>query len=578
MARPTVRSWLDQEQTLAWLLVGPLVLLLLGLVAYPFAVAVQFALSDRTLAEPGRFVGLANVWNLWDNQIYRQTLWNTIVYTIGATVLKLGAGLGLALILNERLPLKRLIRSAVLLPWIVPTVLSAMAWLWLLTPNFSVLNWILVHSGLCQRGLPWLTSPSLAMFSVILVNTWRGIPFFAITLLAGLQTIPGELYEASAIDGAGTWRRFRYVTLPLLQPILLITLVLSVIWTFSDFQVVYGLTQGGPMNSTHVLATLSYQVGLASGNIGEGAAISLTMLPLLLVLIIWQIRHLRRGVGRVNRRPAIERVLFVYAPLAFALVFLLGPFYWMVITALKPNSELYNAARSPLYVASPTLEHFVFLFRKTAFLEWTKNTMIVSVGATTLALTLGVPAGYALARFRFPGAGLVGTGVIVTYLVPTSLLFIPMVQVMSTIGLVDSYWALVVVYPTFLAPFVAWLMAGYFRTIPGELEECARIDGASRLGALWRIAIPLARPGIVSAGIFAFTLSWNEFIYALTLVTASSERTIPVGVLVQLTRADFYFWGPLMAGALAGSIPVALIYSFFVDQYAAGLTAGAVKG
>ena len=297
MARLSVRRWLDQEQTLAWLLVGPLVLLLLGLVAYPFGVAVQYALSDRTLAEPGRFVGLANVWNLWDNQIYRQTLWNTIVYTIGATVLKLGAGLGLALILNEQLPLKRLIRSAVLLPWIVPTVLSAMAWLWLLTPNFSVLNWILVHAGLSQRGLPWLTSPTLAMFSVILVNTWRGIPFFAITLLAGLQTIPGELYEASAIDGAGTWHRFRHVTLPLLQPILLITLVLSVIWTFSDFQVVYGLTQGGPMNSTHVLATLSYQVGLASGNIGEGAAISLTMLPLLLILIVWQIRHLRRGAG-----------------------------------------------------------------------------------------------------------------------------------------------------------------------------------------------------------------------------------------------------------------------------------------
>jgi len=297
MARPSVRRWLDQEQTLAWLLVGPLVILLLGLVAYPFGVAVMYALSDRTLAEPGRFVGLANVWNLWDNQIYRQTLWNTIVYTIGATILKLGAGLGLALILNEKLPLKRLIRSAVLLPWIVPTVLSAMAWLWLLTPNFSVLNWILVHAGLSQRGLPWLTSPALAMFSVILVNTWRGIPFFAITLLAGLQTIPGDLYEASAIDGAGAWHRFRYVTLPLLQPILLITLVLSMIWTFSDFQVGYGLPQGGPMNSTHVLATLSYQVGLASGNIGEGAAISLTMLPLLLILIVWQIRHLRRGAG-----------------------------------------------------------------------------------------------------------------------------------------------------------------------------------------------------------------------------------------------------------------------------------------
>ena len=167
---------------------------------------------------------------------------------------------------------------------------------------------------------------------------------------------------------------------------------------------------------------------------------------------------------------------------------------------------------------------------------------------------------------------------IVTYLVPTSLLFLPMVQVMKQIGLLESVWALVVVYPTFLAPFVTWLMSGYFKTIPAELEECARIDGSDRFGAMVRIAIPLATPGILSAGIFSFTLSWNEFIYALTLVTASSERTIPVGVLVQLTRADFYFWGPLMAGALLGSIPVALVYSFFVEQYAAGLTAGAVKG
>jgi multiple sugar transport system permease protein len=289
--------WLDREQTLGYLLVGPLVVLLLGLVAYPFVIAVDYALSDRTLAEPGRFVGLENLWNLWDNQIYRQTLRNTVVYTLGATALKLGLGFALALVINERIPLRRLVRSAVLLPWIVPTVLSAMAWLWLLTPNFSVLNWMLVRAGLSARGLPWLTDPDLALFSVVLVNTWRGIPFFAITILAGLQTIPGELYEASAIDGAGKWARFRYVTVPMIQPILLIVLVLSVIWTFSDFQVVYGLTQGGPMNATHVLATLSYQVGLVSGNIGEGAAISLTMLPLLLVLIVWQIRHLRRGAA-----------------------------------------------------------------------------------------------------------------------------------------------------------------------------------------------------------------------------------------------------------------------------------------
>lgn len=276
--------------------------------------------------------------------------------------------------------------------------------------------------------------------------------------------------------------------------------------------------------------------------------------------------------------PRMERALFVWAPLTFFLVFLVGPFYWMLITALKPDSELYDASKSPLYVAIPTLDHFRYLFEKTDFVIWVGNTMMVATLSTAIALIMGVPAGYALARLRFRGSEFVGTAIFVTYLVPATLLFIPMIEVMATIGMHDNIWALVIVYPTFLVPFVTWLMSGYFRTIPTELEECARIDGLTRLGAMLRIAIPLARPGILSAGIFSFTLSWNEFIYALTLVTASSERTIPVGVLVQLTRADVYFWGPLMAGALLGSVPVALVYSFFVDQYASGLTAGGVKG
>lgn len=280
----------------------------------------------------------------------------------------------------------------------------------------------------------------------------------------------------------------------------------------------------------------------------------------------------------IAANPLMERWLFFYIPMTFALLFLVGPFYWMAVTALKSDSELYDGSKSPLYVAKPALDHFYYLFQKTDFVTWTVNTMMVATLSTAIALAMGVPAGYALARLRFRGSELIGTAIFVTYLVPTSLLFIPMVEVMAQLHLDDSIWALVVVYPTFLVPFVTWLMSGYFRTIPTELEDCARIDGMTRLGAMWKIAIPLARPGILSAGIFAFTLSWNEFIYALTLVTASSERTIPVGVIVQLTRADFYFWGPLMAGALLGSVPVALVYSFFVDQYASGLTAGAVKG
>ncbi len=274
----------------------------------------------------------------------------------------------------------------------------------------------------------------------------------------------------------------------------------------------------------------------------------------------------------------VERVLTLYLPLLITVVFLLAPFYWMAITSFKPNGELYGGANNPLWIAQPSLEHYQQLLAKTEFPLWTKNTMVIALASTGLALLFGVPAGYSLARLRFRGAGLLGLAIFATYLVPTSLLFIPMLQVVKTIGLQDNFWSLIVIYPTFLVPFCSWLMAGYFKTIPTALEECARIDGATRFGAMWRIAFPLATPGILSAGIFAFTLSWNEFIYALTFVTASSQRTIPVGVLTALTRADFYFWGPLMAGALLGSIPVALVYSFFVEQYAAGLTAGAVKG
>ena len=292
--RRRLSMWADNERVLGYLLVGPVVLLLLCLVGYPFVVAVGYALSDRTLSDPGEFIGLENFYYLFDNQIYRQTMRNTLIFTAGSVTMRLVFGVGLALILNEAFRFQRLVRAAVMLPWIVPTVLGAMAWLWMFNPNFSVINWALVHSGLMAQGPNWLTDPNLALFSVTLVNAWRGTPFVAITVLAGLQTIPRELYDASAIDGANKFQRFRHITLPLVMPVLLTALVLSIIWTFSDFGIVYGLTKGGPMNATHVLATLSYQTGLASGNIGEGAAISLTMLPILFVLILWQLRRIRR--------------------------------------------------------------------------------------------------------------------------------------------------------------------------------------------------------------------------------------------------------------------------------------------
>jgi multiple sugar transport system permease protein len=282
----------DNEQALGWILMAPVVIILVGLVGYPFCMALWLSMTDKTIGNPGNFVGLQNLINLSQSSLYQQALRNTIVFTAGATVIKFSLGFALALLLNEQFPCRKFFRAAVLVPWIVPAVLSCMAWMWMFTPNFSVLNWIITQFG--GRPLPWLTDPNWALFSVILVNSWRATPFYAITLLAGLQSIPQELYEAASIDGAGMLGRFRHITLPMILPILVVTMVLSIIWTFSEFQTVYALTGGGPRNSTQVLATLSYQVGLGTGKLGEGAAISLTMLPALSLLMVWQLWQLVR--------------------------------------------------------------------------------------------------------------------------------------------------------------------------------------------------------------------------------------------------------------------------------------------
>ena len=272
-----------------------------------------------------------------------------------------------------------------------------------------------------------------------------------------------------------------------------------------------------------------------------------------------------------------RRLFVFYIPLFMFVVVMLFPFFWMLITSLKPDPELYNPRLSPFIVRDPTLEHWKALFEGTLFWEWTVNTLWVAIASTAVSLFAGVLAGYALSRLVFPGSTIFGISIFVTYLVPPTLLFIPLTGVISWMGLQDTSWSLIFTYPTFLVPFCTWLLMGYFATIPKELEECARIDGASRIQAMVYIILPLAVPGILSAGIFAFTLSWNEFLYALVFIHSPENKTIPVGVTSELIKGDVFFWGSLMAGALFGSVPVAVVYSFFVEYYVSGMT-GAVKG
>src|SRR5256712_14031518 len=299
LARPgrlaRLREWWEQEHVFGYGLILPALLLIVCLVAYPFGMAIWFCLSDYWVGSPGQFIGLQNFRDIFGNEIFRQTVQNSFVFTSIAVVLKTLLGVWLAMLLFRNFKFKRLVRGAVLLPWVIPTALSVLAWGWMFDSLYSVVNWTAIRLGIINPPGPnWLGMASYAMTAVIVVNVWRGLPFFAIIVLAGLVSIPREYYEAAEVDGAGSWGRFIHVTLPLLKPVLAVVVLFSTIFTFSDFNIVQVLTRGGPVNTTHLFATLAYQQGLVGGNLGQGAAISLFLFPMLAAIVFVQLRYIRK--------------------------------------------------------------------------------------------------------------------------------------------------------------------------------------------------------------------------------------------------------------------------------------------
>jgi multiple sugar transport system permease protein len=292
---PSLSGWLDRESVFSWLMMALPLLFLAALVGYPLIYGILLSLQDRRVAQTGHFIGLANFAADFRDPVFWRVAINTFVYTGVATLLKMVGGLGLALAMNQDFRMKNLVRALLLLPFIVPTVLSTVAWMWMLDPAFSVVNRLLIGIGFAPPGPSWLGNPYLAMFSIIMINTWRGLPFYGITLLAGLQTVPPELYEAATIDGAGAWHRFRFVTLPLIKPVILIVTLFSVIFTFADFQLVYVLTHGGPQNATNLFATYAFDIGMGAGQLGLGASVALMMLPALALLIVALTLYMRRA-------------------------------------------------------------------------------------------------------------------------------------------------------------------------------------------------------------------------------------------------------------------------------------------
>jgi multiple sugar transport system permease protein len=639
----TTQRRLGRDWRLAALFLAPTALLVGVLVLVPIARSVVTSTTERHGAD-SVFVGLDNYLALFGDAQFRTGVVNSFVFTAYAEIFKVVLGLSAALLLHRRRRGRAVLTGLLLVPWVVPTVVTAFSWRALLDPIFGSVNTLLTESGIgpllatvhLVDSWPagWLSDASLAMPSVILVNVWKGVPFFTICFLAGLKAIPADQYEAATIDGASPWQRFAHVTLPGLRHVITVTVTLSSIWTFNNFDLIWLLTQGGPGDVTAPYVLVAYSKAILQLQYGAGAAVTLVMLPVIAGLVFFLVRLLRpdagakvprlnwkwlpwtlaavvtgllawasphifwkaavvlavilliaAAVGRVvsalesrGGRRASSRVsgLGSWVAIAGLLAFVLGPLYWIAVTAFKSEGQVVTRVHD-LWPTPWTLEQFGALFSNQPFGRWYLNTLMVSAASTAVALICAVLAGYALARLRFRGAQGFTVTVLLTYVMPGALLFIPLYQLLIGVRLTDSLWSLVLTYPTFTLPFATWLLAGYFASIPIELEEAALVDGCTRIQAFGRVVLPLAKPGLLAVALFTLTNAWNEFLFAFVFITKDEYKTLPVG-MQSMIAGDVVPQGQLAAASLLVSIPVVVMYTLGQRFLTEGLTAGAVKG
>jgi multiple sugar transport system permease protein len=629
-----LRRILGRDWKVALPFVLPMLLLMVGLILWPFISAILLSTTALNfLTGETVNVGLRNYERLVSSSDYLLSMENTIRFTAWSLAVKFVTGMTIALILNSRVPYRNLLSGIMLLPWIVPEIVTALAWKSIYDPIFGGLNPILLGMGLLDAPQGWLSDPDQAMACIIAVNVWKGIPFYVLLLLAGLKAIDRDQLDAAEVDGASPVQRFRHVTLPGMRYVIIVTLLLSFISTFNQFGLIFLMTGGGPGGATRLYSILAYEKAIGSLQYGPGSAIALSVAPLM-ALLIWLLAKFMRQDERspaADRRPGLgDQVLrfagrgsskvldLIFWPLQLAfqglellgsglrrlaggsaapvkrseqerlhvvlrlllllpfMIFVLFPFYWVIVTSFKTTPQI--SERTSIFWPSPaTTGQYVSLIQDTPFLLWFANSVFVAAVSTGISVVFACLAAYALSRLRFTGAGLLTSFLLITYLLPQTLIFIPLYQILTSLGLVNSYGALIATYPTFLLPFATWVMMGYFRSIPVELEEAAMIDGASRLYALWRITLPLAAPALLAVTLFAFTTAWNEFLFAFVFITSESYRTLPIGLL-SMVVGDILPWGELMAASLLTAIPVALLYIYAQRFLVDGLTVGGVKG
>lgn len=609
-----------------FLLTLPTLLVVFLVFGLPLAYSVNLSLHRvNMLTKQLVWVGFQNYAEILPNPDFLWALGRTAYFAVVTVLGGLALGMAMALVLNARFPGRNVLRSVVLIPWAMSPVAVGILWGWIFDGTYGTLNALLFDLHLIDKSIPWLASGWWAFHIVALVHVWNQAPLTCLLILAGLQSLPENLTSAARIDGAGPWQRFLKITLPWLRPMLLLVMILTSINSIMAFDLFWTMTKGGPGSATTVFSWMGYAYAFQFFRFGEGAAILFVLSLICLVLAVIYLRlflatggsttaaadvplaafsvrrSARAALLRLPARPPRRHLLSAGARralgrvglgLAAVLIFVwsFGPFLWLVVMSLSPSADL---VRTPptLIPHALTVDNFRFVLFPTAeaghqgSIQATRvpfsilNSLIVAAGVTAVNLVLGTLAGYAYARAK--GSRLMsGTlwALMITRMTPSLALILPFFIMFRTMGLLDTRTGLVIAYCSLILPLSTWMMKGYFDNLPPNLEKAARVDGCTRLQTIWRIVLPVARPGIVAAGIFCFLVSWNEFIFALILTGSPKAQTIPVIIAGFLVQLRFFDYGPMFAASVLAVIPPVVIALAFQRYLVRGMLAGSLKG
>lgn len=612
---------------LGYLFVAPAILLIALLIVYPLGEAIYLSTTRSSFINPNPvYVGLDNYRQILRSAVFRDVVRNSLVWTVSVVAMQFVAGMATALLLNQRFVGRSMVRALVIIPWVMPGIIGGILWKLMYEPYLGLANRFLMSVGVINDYIPWLARTDTVMPAVIVAAIWKGTPFSTLMYLAAAQNVSQDLIEAAQLDGASWWQRLWTVVIPEMVPTIRTTVLLTSVWTFNYFDLIYIMTGGGPATASHIFPTYVYELAFRKGLEGQAATYGIISVGVLLIFSTLYIRELNRArvfdldddidttrgpaesasragsmstvaqvlgrgarlllipLGRVlslmsRAVTAVLRLLPGRMPL-YLLILLVAtffgvPLYWMVLTSVKTPTEIFTTP--PTIIPSRiTLENYGSVL-EASYLRFFWNSLVVALGTTVLALAFGIFASYAFSRLRFRGRKALLMGIILTQLLPMAVLIVPIYRIVRRLELLNTHPGLMIAYLTFDLPVVIWLMRGFYAGIPRELEEAAQVDGATQLGAFLRVTLPLAMPGVLATGAYAFFMAWQDFMFALAFMSSNDMRTLPLGVLSYIGEHGTD-WGKLMASSVLLMIPIFIIFALVQRQFVAGLTRGAIKG